>query len=86
MDQRTRSLWCCCHLLVAAFTLYSSQGSLALTALSHLILFDALGAMLCVSVDVLSNFEVWKRSSIRHPFGWVVRITCDSVEHEKSVR
>ncbi len=54
---------------VAAYTLWSAQGSLALTALSHLILFDSLGAMLCVVVDVLGNFEVWKRSSIRHPFG-----------------
>lgn len=68
-DQRTRIVWCCCHAGVAAFTLWSAQGSLALTALSHLILFDALGATLCVVVDVLSNFEVWKRSSIRHPFG-----------------
>lgn len=42
---------------------------MALTALSHLIVFDALGASLCVAVDVLSNFEVWRRSSIRHPFG-----------------
>ena len=32
-------------------------------------MFDALGASLCVAVDVLSNFEVWGRSSIRHPFG-----------------
>jgi Co/Zn/Cd efflux system component len=40
-----------------------------MTALSHLILFDSLGALLCVVVDVLGNFEVWKRSSIRHPFG-----------------
>lgn len=54
---------------VAAYTLWSAQGSLALTALSHLILFDSLGAMLCVIVDVLGNFEVWKRASIRHPFG-----------------
>ena len=42
-----------------------------MTALSHLILFDALGATLCVAVDVLGNFEVWKRPSIRHPFGLV---------------
>ncbi|RPA98110.1 hypothetical protein L873DRAFT_1844352 [Choiromyces venosus 120613-1] len=68
-EQRTRLLWCLCHLCVAGFTLYSAQGSLALTALSHLIMFDALGASLCVAVDVLSNFEVWKRSSVRHPFG-----------------
>lgn len=54
---------------VAAYTLWSAEGSLALTALSHLILFDSLGAMLCVVVDIFSNFEVWARSSVRHPFG-----------------
>lgn len=56
-------------MFVAAYTLWSAHGSLAMTALSHLILFDSLGALLCVAVDVLGNFEVWKRSSIRHPFG-----------------
>ena len=54
---------------VAAATLWTAEGSLAMTALSHLILFDSLGALLCVVVDVLGNFEVWRRSSIRHPFG-----------------
>lgn len=56
-------------MVVAGYTLWSAHGSLAMTALSHLILFDSLGALLCVAVDVLGNFEVWKRSSIRHPFG-----------------
>jgi hypothetical protein len=56
---------------VAAYTLWNASGSLAMTAVSHLIFFDALGAILCVAVDVLSNFDVWKRSSIRHPFGYV---------------
>ncbi|KAB8263477.1 cation efflux family protein family [Aspergillus pseudonomiae] len=68
-DQKTRFWWSVCHMFVAAYTLWSAHGSLAMTALSHLILFDSLGALLCVSVDVLSNFEVWKRSSVRHPFG-----------------
>ncbi|KAL8656158.1 MAG: hypothetical protein Q9210_000443 [Variospora velana] len=68
-EQNTRFWWSICHMIVAAYTLWSAEGSLALTALSHLILFDSLGAMLCVVVDVLGNFEVWKRSSIRHPFG-----------------
>jgi len=68
-EQKTRFWWSICHMSVAAYTLWSASGSLALTALSHLILFDSFGAMLCVIVDVLSNFEVWKRSSIRHPFG-----------------
>ncbi|KAI9678679.1 MAG: Endoplasmic reticulum zinc transporter [Caeruleum heppii] len=68
-EQRSRISWCLCHALVAGYTWWSAQGSLALVALSHLILFDALGATVCVVVDVLGNFEVWKRSSIRHPFG-----------------
>ncbi|KAI9838244.1 MAG: Endoplasmic reticulum zinc transporter [Sclerophora amabilis] len=68
-EQRRRIMWCGCHILVAGYTLWSAQGSLAMTALSHLVFFDAIGATLCVVVDVLSNFDVWKRSSLRHPFG-----------------
>jgi hypothetical protein len=69
-EQTVRISWCLCHALVAAYVLYSAQGSLALTALSHLIFFDAISATICVVVDVFCNFEVWKRSSIRHPFGY----------------
>ncbi|KAI9740192.1 MAG: Endoplasmic reticulum zinc transporter [Cirrosporium novae-zelandiae] len=69
VEQKTRFWWSVCHMLVAGYTLWSAQGSLALTALSHLILYDSLGALVCVTVDVLCNFEVWSRSSIRHPFG-----------------
>lgn len=68
-DQRVRLYWCLCHLVVAVFVFFRSEGSLALTALSHLVFFDAGSAAICVAVDVLGNFEVWKRSSIRHPFG-----------------
>ena len=51
------------------FVFFRSEGSLAMTALSHLVFFDAGSAAVCVVVDVLGNFEVWRRSSIRHPFG-----------------
>lgn len=68
-EQKTRFWWSVCHMFIAGYTLWSARRSLAVTALSHLILFDSLGALLCVIVDVLSNFDVWKRSSIRHPFG-----------------
>jgi divalent metal cation (Fe/Co/Zn/Cd) transporter len=68
-EQTTRIAWCACHFLIALYVLYSASGSLALTALSHLIFFDAISATICVMVDVGCNFEVWKRSSIRHPFG-----------------
>lgn len=68
-DQQLRGLWCFCHLLIAGYVQWSGHGSLAMTALSHLLFFDALGAFLEVAVDVGGNFEVWKRSSIRYPFG-----------------
>ncbi|KAI1452939.1 cation efflux family-domain-containing protein [Annulohypoxylon moriforme] len=68
-DQRRRLYWCMCHLLIAVSVFLSAHGSLAMTALSHLVLFDVGSALICVAVEVLSNFDVWKRSSIRHPFG-----------------
>ncbi|KAJ5937875.1 hypothetical protein N7454_004217 [Penicillium verhagenii] len=54
-EQKTRFWWSVCHMFVAAYTLWTAHGSLAMTALSHLILFDSLGGS--------------SRSSIRHPFG-----------------
>ncbi|KAF1812732.1 hypothetical protein P152DRAFT_457927 [Eremomyces bilateralis CBS 781.70] len=69
LDQRTRLVWCCCHLAVAGYVQWTSKGSLATTALSHLLFFDALGAFLCVAVDVARGFDVWGRSSVAHPFG-----------------
>lgn len=71
-DQRIRLYWCMCHAAVAVFVfLCAAEGgdSLALTALSHLVFFDVGSAAVCVAVDVLGNFEVWRRSTIRHPFG-----------------
>ncbi|KAK3378357.1 cation efflux family-domain-containing protein [Podospora didyma] len=68
-DQRARLYWCCCHAAVAIYVFFSAEDSLAMTALSHLVFFDVGSAAVCVIVDVLGNFEVWRRSSIRHPFG-----------------
>ncbi|KAI0120094.1 hypothetical protein GGR51DRAFT_496240 [Nemania sp. FL0031] len=68
-DQRHRLHWCICHALVAIWLFMSAHGSLTMTALSHLVFFDVGSALICVAVEVLGNFEVWKRSSIRYPFG-----------------
>lgn len=68
-DQKIRLTWSLLHMLVAAHVAWNAHSSAALEALSHLIFYDSLGALLCVLVEVLSNFEVWSRSSIRHPFG-----------------
>ncbi|KAF2660456.1 cation efflux family protein-like protein [Lophiostoma macrostomum CBS 122681] len=69
-EQTLRLTWCFCHLFVAGLVQWGAHESLALTVLSRLLFYDALGAFLCVAVDVGSNFEVWKRSTIRHPFGF----------------
>ena len=55
--------------MVAAYVQWSAHGSLSMTALSRLLFFDAAGAVACVVVDMMGNFEVWKRSSLKHPFG-----------------
>ncbi|KAL1842685.1 hypothetical protein VTJ49DRAFT_4464 [Mycothermus thermophilus] len=68
-DQRARLWWCCCHAAVAMYVFFSGEGSLAMTALSHLVFFDVGSAAVSLAVDVLGNFEVWRRSTIRHPFG-----------------
>ncbi|KAF2432691.1 hypothetical protein EJ08DRAFT_108544 [Tothia fuscella] len=68
-EQRNRWIWCTCHLLVAGYVQFQAHSSLSMTALSHLLFFDALGAFLCVAVDMGRNFEVWTRGSLRNPFG-----------------
>lgn len=70
-EQRARLAWCLCHAAVAVVVFFSGgeRGGLATTALAHLVFFDAGSAAVCAAVDVLGNFEVWRRSSIRHPFG-----------------
>jgi hypothetical protein len=68
-NQTLRLVWCACHFLVSGYVQYSASGSLSMTALSRLLLFDAAGATVCVAVDVMSNFEVWQRGSLKHPFG-----------------
>lgn len=75
-EQKTRLAWCFCHFAVAAYVQWSAHGSLAMTALSRLLFFDAIGAVVCVFVDLMGNFEVWKRSSLRHPFGFVLSCLC----------
>jgi len=68
-EQYGRACWCICHFIIAGIVHHSGDSSAALTALSHLIFFDASSALLCVVVDISHNFEVWKRASVRHPFG-----------------
>lgn len=69
MNQRLRLAWSVIHMLIAAYTAWNAHSSSSLESLSHLLFYDSLGALLCVLVEGCSNFDVWGRSSIRHPFG-----------------
>ncbi|KAK6350094.1 Endoplasmic reticulum zinc transporter [Orbilia brochopaga] len=68
-EQKIRFGWGLMHFGIATYCAWYGHGSLAMTALSHLVIYDAVSAALCVVVDVLGNFDVWSRSSVRHPFG-----------------
>ncbi|GEQ70376.1 hypothetical protein JCM33374_g4053 [Metschnikowia sp. JCM 33374] len=41
----------------------------AFSTLAHLIFYDSLGSLMASCVDIMSNFEVWGKSSIAYPFG-----------------
>lgn len=69
LEQKTRLWWSMCHICVAGYAMWSAGGSSAMEALSHLLVYDSLSALVCVVMDVLSKFDVWKRSTLRHPFG-----------------
>ncbi|KAL1636564.1 cation diffusion zinc membrane transporter Zrg17 [Neofusicoccum ribis] len=69
-EQKMRGLWCVCHLLVGGYVKYSAQGSTAMTALSHLMFYDFVGATVCCIADIGSNFECWRRTSLKRPFGF----------------
>lgn len=70
-EQKLRVLWCGCHLLVGGYVKYNAQGSTAMTALSHLMFYDFVGAAVCCIADIGSNFECWRRTSLKRPFGYV---------------
>lgn len=65
------------------------------STLAHLVFYDSLGSFVVACVDVVSNFEVWSKSSIAYPFGLgrlevltgfalsasLVMVGCDLVSH-----
>lgn len=68
-DQAIRVLWSAFHLFVAFLIYIVDSPYTALAALAHLLFYDAMGALLCSVVDILGNFDVWKRSTVHLPFG-----------------
>lgn len=65
------------------------------STLAHLVFYDSLGSLVVSGVDLMSNFEVWGKPSIAHPFGLgrlevlagfalstsLVMVGCDLISH-----
>lgn len=67
--QMVRFGWSLMRFLSALLLYSSDHGTLqSAEALAHLVAYDAVVDALVVGVGVWSNFEVWKRSSLRLPF------------------
>ncbi|KAG7664148.1 ZRG17 [[Candida] subhashii] len=70
-NQKSRLLWSILHcgLSVGIFIVGFKFKLASLSTLAHLVFYDSLGSLLIVFVDIMSNFEVWNKSSIMYPFG-----------------
>ncbi len=68
-DQKIIIGFCLFHFLIALLLFTSNTGSSAITSLAHLVFYDAASSTILVGVDIVGNFESWKQSSVRHPFG-----------------
>ena len=70
-NQKLKLSWSVFHfsLSLFVFTIGFHVKLSAFSTLAHLIFYDALGSILIVMVDIMSNFEVWNSPSIAYPFG-----------------
>lgn len=70
-SQRLKLFWSLGHLSlsVIVFMVGMKYRLPTLLTLAHLVFYDALGSLVIVFVDIMSNFEVWNSSSIQYPFG-----------------
>ncbi|KAK6463633.1 zinc-regulated protein [Scheffersomyces coipomensis] len=70
-NQKLRLIWSLFHFVTAlvVFIIGFRYKLSSLSTLAHLIFYDSLGSSVIVFVDIMSNFEVWNKSSITYPFG-----------------
>ncbi|KAH3670287.1 hypothetical protein WICMUC_004940, partial [Wickerhamomyces mucosus] len=70
-DQKFKLSWSLFHLLTSIVTFFLGiKFSLhSFATLSHLMFYDSLASLVIVFVDIMTNFDVWNKSSIKFPFG-----------------
>lgn len=80
---------------IIVFTAGAKLNEASFSTLAHLVFYDSLGSIMVAFVDIMSNFEVWNKSSIAYPFGLgrlevlsgfalsasLVMVGCDLVSH-----
>lgn len=70
-SQKQKLAWSFFHLLVSIviFLVGFNYSITSFSTLSHLIFYDSLGSLTVIFVDIMSNFDVWSKSSMKFPFG-----------------
>ncbi|GME92891.1 unnamed protein product [Ambrosiozyma monospora] len=70
-SQKTKLCWAGFNMLLsfATYVLGFQYGNVCLSTLSHLIMYDSIGNFLVAGVQIMTNFEIWKNSSLKYPFG-----------------
>lgn len=70
-SQMWSAIWSLLHLMFAGVIfIVGYRFKLApLSTLAHLVFYDAIGSLVMVFVNIMSNFDVWNKSSIAYPFG-----------------
>lgn len=70
-QQKLMMSWAGFHLLCSLLTFFTGfiYSLHSFSTLSHLIFYDALACIIAVLTDVMDNFDVYTKSSIKFPFG-----------------
>lgn len=70
-EQKLKVVWASLHLVYSLFIFLTgfTYSLHSFSTLSHLIFYDAFGCIITVLTDIMNNFDVYTKSSIKFPFG-----------------
>ncbi|KAF3985802.1 hypothetical protein FT663_05148 [Candidozyma haemuli var. vulneris] len=96
-SQRVKLTLALAHFLTAVVVFIAGTilGESAFSTLAHLVFYDSLGSFVIAFVNILSNFDAWKKPSVAYPFGLgrlevllgfalstsLVMVGCDLISH-----
>lgn len=96
-SQKLKLVWLAAHLALSGvvMTVGHRWAIACFSTLAHLVFYDALGSLVMVFVDIMSNFDVWNKPLVAYPFGLgrievllgfalsasLIMVGCDLVSH-----